>query len=258
MPILDGSRDRVGKRFLFREGLPIFAESNLASESLGIQLMDAGKLDRAGYKRLSAHVEQEKCKEGKALLDLGLLDAKGLFLALKDQVRSRLLECFGWPHGEFYVDRGSEPPADAQASPAEAKHTGTKTAKIYREPIDYAEVLKAAGANLDPAEVTARYYRERAIPHLIAFPIRKLPRATDPLPENLEVWDVASPLEQIDWLGTLLSGPHVIPGVTTRERQFGTSPGADPESVLNAAFITADVGKLYLVMSRSLGRATEH
>jgi hypothetical protein len=29
---------------------------------------------------------------------------------------------------------------------------------------------------------------------------------------------------------------------------------ADPESTLNATFITADIGKLYLVMSRSLGR----
>jgi hypothetical protein len=29
---------------------------------------------------------------------------------------------------------------------------------------------------------------------------------------------------------------------------------ADPESVLNATFITADVGKLYLVLSRSLDR----
>ncbi|HEX6121408.1 MAG TPA: hypothetical protein VFZ03_18320, partial [Dongiaceae bacterium] len=36
------------------------------------------------------------------------------------------------------------------------------------------------------------------------------------------------------------------------------SATADPESVLSATFITADVGKLYLVMSRSLGRATEH
>jgi hypothetical protein len=33
---------------------------------------------------------------------------------------------------------------------------------------------------------------------------------------------------------------------------------ADPEAVLNATFITADVGKLYLVMAKSLGRATEH
>jgi hypothetical protein len=30
----------------------------------------------------------------------------------------------------------------------------------------------------------------------------------------------------------------------------------DPENVLNAAFITADVGKLYLVLARSLGRGT--
>ncbi len=113
------SRERVGKRFLFRDGLPIFAESNLASESLGVQLMDAGRIQRADYNRLVAYVEREKCKEGKALLDLDLLDAKGLFLALKDQVRIRLLECFGWPHGEFFVDSGSEPPADAQPFRAE-------------------------------------------------------------------------------------------------------------------------------------------
>jgi len=113
------SRERVGKRFLFRDGLPIFGESNLASESLGVQLMDAGRITRADYNRLIAHVEREACKEGKALLDLGLLDAKGLFLALKEQVRIRLLECFGWPHGEFFVDAGSEPPADAQPFRAE-------------------------------------------------------------------------------------------------------------------------------------------
>ncbi|MBL8711106.1 MAG: hypothetical protein JNL25_18065, partial [Rhodospirillaceae bacterium] len=36
------------------------------------------------------------------------------------------------------------------------------------------------------------------------------------------------------------------------------SAKADPEAVLNAAIITADVGKLYLVMSKSLGRNTEN
>jgi tetratricopeptide (TPR) repeat protein len=113
------SRDRVGKRFLFRDGLPIFAESNLASESLGVQLLDSRRIQRADYNRLVAHVERERCKEGKALLDLGLLDAKGLFLALKDQVRIRIVECFGWPHGEFFVEPASEPPADAQPFRAE-------------------------------------------------------------------------------------------------------------------------------------------
>jgi len=42
------------------------------------------------------------------------------------------------------------------------------------------------------------------------------------------------------------------------ENLLSHSASADPESVLSATFITADVGKLYLVMSRSLGRATEH
>jgi hypothetical protein len=92
-------------------------------------------------------------------------------------------------------------------------------------------VLKAAGVTLDAAEVTARYYRERAIPHLLPFPARKLPQATDPLPEGLDLWDTSAPLEQIDWLGTLLASPHVVPGVTTRQRQFGTSPGTEPETI---------------------------
>ena len=133
---------------------------------------------------------------------------------------------------------GVEAPAEApeesptaSSSKAKARLTGVKTAKNYRQPIDYAEVLKAAGVNLDPAEITARYYRERAIPHLIPFPVRKLPQATDPLPEGLDVWDVSKPLEQIDWLGTLLNSPQVIPGVTTRQRQFGTSPGSEPETI---------------------------
>lgn len=108
------TRDRVGKRFLLHEGVPVYAESNLASESLGVQLMDAGKLSRADYQRVGAYVERERCKEGRALLDLELLDARGLFVALKDQVRIRLLECFAWPRGEFHVDPGSQPSPEAR------------------------------------------------------------------------------------------------------------------------------------------------
>jgi hypothetical protein len=128
------------------------------------------------------------------------------------------------------VESADETPA-AGALQAESVPTGRKTAKNYRQPLDYAEVLAAAGANIDPADITARYYRERAIPHLIPFPVRKLPQATDPLPEGLDVWDVSSPLEQIDWPGTFLSSPRIFPGVTTRARQIGTSPGTDPTTI---------------------------
>jgi hypothetical protein len=126
------------------------------------------------------------------------------------------------------IDAAPEVP-NADSTSGEARETGTKTAKTYRTPIEYSEVLEAAGANIDPAEMTARYYRERAIPHLIPFPVRKLPLSTDPLPEGLDVWDVGTPLEQVDWLESLIASPNIIAGVTTRERQIGTSPGTEPE-----------------------------
>ena len=107
--------------------------------------------------------------------------------------------------------------------------TGTKTAKQYRNPFEYAEILKAAGVDVDERDIAAGYYRERALPHLNSFPILEQPEATDPIPEGLDLWDVASAVEDIDWLGTVLASPHVIPGVTTRERIHAAGPGDMPE-----------------------------
>jgi hypothetical protein len=42
------------------------------------------------------------------------------------------------------------------------------------------------------------------------------------------------------------------------ETLLGQSQQVDTEAVLSAAFITADVGKLYLILAKSLGRAVEH
>jgi Flp pilus assembly protein TadD len=109
------SRDRTTKRVLFRDGAPILAESNLASETLGVTLLDSGKLSREDYSKVVGYVQLKNCKEGKALLDLKLLDPKGLFLALKDQLRRRILESFGWPDGGWSLDPKQVPPPDAQA-----------------------------------------------------------------------------------------------------------------------------------------------
>jgi tetratricopeptide (TPR) repeat protein len=107
-------RDRVEKGFLFREGIPVFAESNLTSESLGVQLMDAGKISRSDYSRVVRHVERQRCKEGTALLDLELIAPRELFLALKEQVRGRLIECFGWARGKFTIQPSAAPPEETQ------------------------------------------------------------------------------------------------------------------------------------------------
>ncbi len=114
----DGSvclrRERLEKHFLFQQGIPIFAESNRASETLGVQLMDSGRITRDDHARVSAYLQEHRCKEGKALLDLGILDPKTLFVALKEQVRARVVDCFGWPDGEFAVEPSDAPDSDAQ------------------------------------------------------------------------------------------------------------------------------------------------
>ena len=109
------------------------------------------------------------------------------------------------------------------------RDSGVKTHKTGRSPFEYNELLQATGMELSLREVTSRYYKERALPHLIPFPARAVQPLSDPLPEGLEGWDVSEPLEHIDWLSTLLQSPEVVPGVTTRQRLMGDSPGSSPD-----------------------------
>jgi hypothetical protein len=98
-----------------------------------------------------------------------------------------------------------------------------------REPFQFGEILRALGIKLDDHEIAVRYYRERALPHLIPFPERQLPRSTDPLPEGLETWDMGMPLNEVDWLETVTRSPRIVPGMTTVQRVWGESPGNEPE-----------------------------
>lgn len=108
--------------------------------------------------------------------------------------------------------------------------SGRKTIKSYRDPSEYGEILKASGVHLGEREIAIQYYRERAVPHLIPFPVRPSPIASDPIPEGLDVWEPGTEVDRIDWHSTLMTSPIVIPGITTRERLTGHSPGQDPDA----------------------------
>lgn len=108
-------REGVEKRLVLRDGVPVMAESNLPSESLGIQLLDAGRITREDYARVVAIVQQKRCKEGAALLGLQLVAPRELFEALKLQVRRRLIDCLGWPRGEYALEPGEPSAEDASA-----------------------------------------------------------------------------------------------------------------------------------------------
>ena len=93
-----------------------------------------------------------------------------------------------------------------------------------REPFELGEILKASGVHLSDHEIAIRYYRERALPHLVAFPRRPAPESQEPQMEGLEAWEIGDPLEDIDWLQSMLQSPRPVPGVSTVRRVYGREP----------------------------------
>lgn len=98
-----------------------------------------------------------------------------------------------------------------------------------REPFEFGEILKGLGVNLSSHELAIRYYKERAIPHLVKFPTREMPESKEPLIEGLDVWDIGSSMDDVDWFESAVVSPQIIPGITTVQRVYGTTSGAMPE-----------------------------
>jgi hypothetical protein len=120
---------------------------------------------------------------------------------------------------------GIEDPGGATAN-ADGRNLkgGQKTTNRYRGPLEYGELLKALGTGMSEADIASKYYRERALPHLIRFPMPPAPLSSEPTPEGLTVWDLGSPLSRIDWLHSVIRSPTVVPGFTTVSRSYGQSP----------------------------------
>ena len=114
------------------------------------------------------------------------------------------------------------------APPQEAAQPIVRTGQ-RREPFEYGAILKQMGINLDDHEIAIRYYKQAAARYLVKFPTREIPQATDPLLEGLEPWQVGAPLENFDVVASVMHSPHIVPGLTTLERVYGTSEGAQPE-----------------------------
>ncbi|PLY43789.1 hypothetical protein CSZ94_07285 [Janthinobacterium sp. ROICE36] len=100
-----------------------------------------------------------------------------------------------------------------------------------REPFELGDILKASGVDLSDHEIAIRYYRERALPHLVAFPSRPAPESQEPQMEWLEAWEIGDPLEEIDWLQSVMQSPRPVPGVTTVRRVVGREPARAIDAV---------------------------
>lgn len=123
---------------------------------------------------------------------------------------------------------GEEPTGGDVKSKAPVDKKAQDRSGQAREPFEYGEILRAAGLDLNDHDIAVRYYRERALPHLIRFPARPQPQATEPQPEGLEPWDPGDPLDALDWMQSVMQSPKVIPGLTTVQRTYGDAPAREP------------------------------
>jgi tetratricopeptide (TPR) repeat protein len=107
--------DHVEKRIQLREGSPVLVESSRTSESLISLLLEQGKIGPEQRESAVELMRAKQCKELSALLAVNALGPKDLFLALRDQVKRSLVDCFGWSGGEFELILAEAP---AQESPS--------------------------------------------------------------------------------------------------------------------------------------------
>jgi hypothetical protein len=169
-----------------------------------------------------------------AALVLPYLEAKGGFedlLSVMDATRNRGA---GIPDGLVEIEDDEDDVRHPAFDPDLSGMGETRGGLDERSPLqrhrdlgEYGELLRSLGVRASIEAVANRYYRERAVPHLVRYPTRRSRRGTDPLPEGLETWDPGSPLESIDWIETVTRSPVVVPGVTTLQRVHGQSPGTD-------------------------------
>ena len=98
-----------------------------------------------------------------------------------------------------------------------------------REPFEYGQILKAGGVALNDHQIAMRYYRERALPYLVPFPRKRRAQASEPQMEAVETWDIGSPLDEIDWLQSLVRSPKPVPGLSTVRRVYSQDTAQQPD-----------------------------
>ena len=140
---------------------------------------------------------------------------------------------------EIVPQESLKKPEDSDGTIGTGSDPKSSTGK-YRDVGEYIDILRSMGVKLSDHEIAIRYYRERALPHLIRFPVRLKPQASEPSPEGTEAWEAGEPLQQIDWLQTTLNNPFVIPGYTTVQRIYGDAPGQESQLEAYDLFLGID------------------
>ena len=95
------------KELLLERGVPRAVRSNLAKETLGRRLFDAGHIDERAYQEAQRRSRASGQTQGALLVKLGAIRQAQLDRALVEQSRDKLLDLLSWIEGEVWFVEGS-------------------------------------------------------------------------------------------------------------------------------------------------------
>lgn len=91
----------IKKTIYLVRGNPVQVESSLKEETLGKYLVRTGRIGEEDHTRSIELMLAEGIQQGAALVKLGLLKPKELYLAVKEHTEEKLLTGFGWSSGTW-------------------------------------------------------------------------------------------------------------------------------------------------------------
>ena len=96
-------------------GYPVWVDSTLEEETLGVCLLHDGKISKEVLDRSRRMMEETGRKLGEVLLEIEAVSSNDLFIALKGHLQLKIVSCFAWDTGEYAFREHSKLPNDSPA-----------------------------------------------------------------------------------------------------------------------------------------------
>ena len=98
-----GKRKKV---VVIENGMPLAVRSNLARESLGRRLLDAGRIDELTYNESVRRSKTSGKRQGEILVQMGAITESALREVLEEQSADKLTDIFSWTEGRAWTQAG--------------------------------------------------------------------------------------------------------------------------------------------------------
>jgi tetratricopeptide (TPR) repeat protein len=186
MGTLEVTSGSLVKKVYIKNGDMVFASSNLDEDRFGDLLLSEGRITYDQYERSVQHMVYTGTQQGAALVELGFLKPRELFIALKRQVEKIIIDLFKLETGTFHFREGPLPLDEViklNFSAANLIYKGIKNIKdadviqgffpsfktVLRLSPDPLDLFQDIMLNADDRSLLAHVDGKRSIDHILSY-----------------------------------------------------------------------------------------